>query len=165
MTDLRKPPASVGPPPQKGQDKLTDRITDLTEGVRGGMQQMKELHRTSAVGMRAIMDEEDKLKSELVSAAFIAHGQGPAPDQAQRVTSQNGASITLKPPPTGEDDKSSRLQAALVQAVTAILSISFTVIFVYVLKVDIPTEVAVLIPILGQSLATILNNFVIGKSA
>lgn len=159
----RRPPASVGPPPRQSPDNLTDSITDLTEGVRGGMQKMKELHRTSAVGMRAIMDEEDKLKSELVSAAFIAHGQGPAP--SQEVTSRDGASITLKPAPTPQDDKSAKLQAALVQATTAILSIVTTVLFVYVLEVDIPVEVAVLIPILGQSIATIINNFVIGKNS
>lgn len=89
--------------PHERPEYLSDAVTEITEGIQGGIESLTELQRAATIGMRGVNQKAESYKDTTVDLALIASNkiphalQGEASASGETSVSNQNGTISIKP--------------------------------------------------------------------
>lgn len=158
MSESRHPPLGNDPDPR---NRVAEDIQSLTQEVNEGMKQIAEVYRVVSGGMAQVQNSNESVKQATYEGMVIANGGHPGGHPGSISTDHRTGNIKISTPehPQASTERSNSIAVQSVAAASAVL---INLLWLSYFGADMPTEVyasiPVLIQVLAQASATIINN-------
>lgn len=163
--------AGSGEHREEQDNDIKSLIEQRGQVAKESIKDLQLANRASAVEIGGITREQEALKNIAVENAMMASGmgqhlisgsQGGSGEAGAQVNAPSG-SIKIEPnSPVGASAEIEKNKSIAVQSATALITSLFSLLWITYIGADAPPEVyaavAALVPIIGQGVATAINN-------
>lgn len=162
--------SSSGPASEAGRDNdIKSLIEQRGQVAKESIKDLQLANRASAVEIGGITREQEALKNIAVENAMMASGMGQhlisgsSHEQGGAQVNAPAGSIKIEPNTSvGASAEVEKNKSIAVQSATALITSLFSLLWITYIGADAPPEVyaavAALVPIIGQGVATAINN-------